>query len=269
MDKIITTLALDYSQNRSLQIVNVKQYDDRARQIKVKLYDNGKAVTVKSGIDTAQIYASVNNVATAVGDNCTIEDNFVIITINSTMTAISGISKCEIRITSGSGQISTATFCLAIEPSAVTADTPKIVSSADIFSRLSNSDKEQYETFTYFTKNLHRDYELIEQVLAPQYEFSTYVFDSELYHNSLTVWKNNIFLKDGFDYTLKEAGNSYIEMTFKETLKVTDRVVLQFWNVPKTASTNITGQPLTICDGTADKGITGIAEKIIDEEETE
>ncbi len=268
MDKIITTLALDYIQNRSLQTVNVKQYDDQARQIKIKLYDNGKAVTVTSGVDTALLYASINNTATAVGDECTIKDNAVIVTITAAMTAVAGVSKCEVRITSSSGQVSTATFCLSVEPSAVTSDTPKIVSSADIFNRLSDFDKEQYETFTYFTKNLHRDYELIEQAIVPQAEITSYTFDADWYHNSLTVWKNNMFLKGGFDYTLIQAGIALYQIIFDEPLVVGDKVILQFWNIPQSSSGTVVGEVLSISDGSIAAGISGTAEQVTDEEET-
>lgn len=69
--------------------------------------------------------------------------------------------------------------------------------------------------------------------------------------------------------TTVENDTVLIEFFTSAGLEVGQTLNFYVYHKPKTGSTNITGQPLTICDGTVTEGITGIAEKIIDEEETE
>ena len=87
--------------------------------------------------------------------------------------------------------------------------------------------------------------------------------------DGLLITADGILIKPS-SYTVSVENNvAVIRFGTSAGLEIGQTVAFYIYHKPKTGTSNITGQPLTICDGTVTEGVAGIAEKIIDEEETE
>lgn len=136
-------ITLDFAENDSLLTVPIVQGDNGGRAVRVSFTYNGVSVSVGSaGGDYAELFASVNGTATALGTYCPIIDTMwcgaVLIPITSALSAIAGKEHCEIRITSASGVVHTADFILDVQPIAATSDMPYVVETADIVKDVSD-----------------------------------------------------------------------------------------------------------------------------------
>ena len=123
---------------------------------------------------------------------------------------------------------------------------------------------DEYGTFTNFVKDLHPEYTLFEQRIQPQSQITSCLVDSEVYRESMTVWKNDDLLSRNTDYSVNQAGTSFYEVVFNEALIEGDEVVLQFWTVPK-ADTRTFGVSIARSTGIS-SSIYGVAETEENEE---
>ena len=64
MDKIYSDIYIDFDRNRLLSTVNVKQFEDRGRCIRIHLLKNGEPMELL-GNETLSLSASVDNIVTA------------------------------------------------------------------------------------------------------------------------------------------------------------------------------------------------------------
>ena len=64
MDKIYSGIYIDFDRNRLLSTVNVKQFEDRGRWIRIHLLKNGEPMELL-GNETLSLSASVDNIVTA------------------------------------------------------------------------------------------------------------------------------------------------------------------------------------------------------------
>ncbi len=144
MELIYCDLRLDLSDNRTLQTVRLKQYDDGGgKRIHITLYNNGEPVTLDDNTEVS-LYASVGKTILAAGstNNCGVDTaatgydyGYIYINVTEELTSIAGTVKCDVRITTSSTEyrVHTATFYLDVEPSAVTADMTTAASTSNIF----------------------------------------------------------------------------------------------------------------------------------------
>ena len=142
MDKIYCDLELDFSENKSLKVIKVKQFENRGRDIRLFLYDNGREV-IFDGAETATINASVNGVVTTYNENCIVVygKNCVDIPLYSSLTTLAGKEQCEVKIAKGSeGTIYTATFVLDVEPSVATSESAAVLKTTELAATLSGLD---------------------------------------------------------------------------------------------------------------------------------
>lgn len=138
MERIYTTLQLDFNNNKSLQTVDVAQGDDKGRVIELRLYDNGERTTLL-GTDTATLDASINGVIIAEGVSCNVDaqNNVIYVIITDDITAIPGIAHCMVKIKNASNDIlHTARFDLNIEPNPAEDGITGVLPASSIVSRL-------------------------------------------------------------------------------------------------------------------------------------
>ena len=138
MNTVTAYLDLDFCESESMRAVHVKQGDSGGlRQIRLSLYSNRQRVTFAE-TDTAQLYASINSIATVTGDECTIMANDdIIVPITEDMTKIAGVEHCELRITTASGKrIHTARFDLIVGAAVINGDTPGYLPSTSVLDQI-------------------------------------------------------------------------------------------------------------------------------------
>lgn len=145
MNTIYTNLTLDFSMNKSLQTVPIKQYDAGGRVLRVALTDNGQELTLSSE-NTVLLYASVGNTVTALAKPLGKSDNKILIPITSELTAIAGVEHCEIRVYNNSGFLHTAQFNLHVGKASADTTMPQVIVTADIVDQISDID---VQTGTY------------------------------------------------------------------------------------------------------------------------
>lgn len=141
MDKIYCNLELDFSENKSLKVIKVKQFESQGKRIILSLYNNGKEF-IFSGLETAVINASVNGTVTAYEETCTVsaEDNYITIPLYPSLTTLAGNEHCEVKITSRNNIIYTATFVLDVEPSVATSESAAVLKTTELAATLSGLD---------------------------------------------------------------------------------------------------------------------------------
>lgn len=141
MDKIYCNLELDFSENKSLKVIKVKQFESQGKRIILSLYNNGKEF-IFSGLETAVINASVNGTVTAYEETCTVsaEDNYITIPLYPSLTTLAGNEHCEVKITSYNNIIYTATFIINVEPSVATSESAAVLKTTELAATLSGLD---------------------------------------------------------------------------------------------------------------------------------
>lgn len=131
-------LHLDFKENRSLQTIKIKQFEDQYRQIRIFLCDNGLPVTF-SGTETATINASVNGTVTTYDAECFVEDDHIDVPLYATLTTLAGKERCEVKITNPQWcVIYTATFILDVEPSVATSESAAVLKTTELASVLAD-----------------------------------------------------------------------------------------------------------------------------------
>lgn len=133
-------LTIDLAQNKVLDRINIKQYENGSRAIYINLTYNGEEIELGTGLRSddanyplsgqthaAFVNASVNGVITAYEIPCSISDNKVVVPVNSALSMLSGPEKCEIKIL----QINnprvgySATFEINVEKSVIDLNAPE------------------------------------------------------------------------------------------------------------------------------------------------
>lgn len=141
MDRIYCDLELDFSENKSLEVIKVKQFENQGKYIRLYLYDNGTEFSL-SGTETAVINASVDGTVTTYEESCivTAEKNYIDIPLYSSLTTLAGNEHCEVKITSSNNIIYTATFILDVEPSVATSESAAVLKTTELAATLSGLD---------------------------------------------------------------------------------------------------------------------------------
>lgn len=157
MDIIYTDLELDFTQNRSLKSVKVKQFDNGGKAIRLYLYNNGQAVTLNATSDSVVINASVNKAVTAYDQPCSFYNvsggvaKAIEIPITENLTSLSGVEECEIKITDSTGDTAyTATFEILVEKSTATSESEFVLKTIELAKVLADLD----ERVTSNTENI-------------------------------------------------------------------------------------------------------------------
>lgn len=132
MDVIYTNLSLDFNENYTLKSVKVKQHDNGGRKLRITLFNNGTLVPLNAGTDVATMNASVDGTVTVYNMECTITSNKVVVDISRELTTLSGIERCEVKITSADHSVHTATFNMIVEPSVTNTDSPSVLKTTEL-----------------------------------------------------------------------------------------------------------------------------------------
>lgn len=136
---IYANLNLDFNENRSLKSIKVKQFEDRGREIRLFLSDNGQAITF-SAFETATINASVNGTVTAYDKACVVNysdnnesDNYITVPLYPELTTLAGTEHCEVKLTNPQGTIIyTATFNIEVERSVATSENAEVLQTTEL-----------------------------------------------------------------------------------------------------------------------------------------
>ena len=131
MNTIIHDLTLDFSENRSLKVVKLKQNDNALTHIRLTLTHNGSLIQLDTNEEEAYVSVSVSGVAVVVNDSCSIVGDKIEFDVTEQMTTLAGEGIADVKVSKDGFNIYTATFRLLIEPSAVNTDTPEILSTTD------------------------------------------------------------------------------------------------------------------------------------------
>lgn len=274
MEKIYHDLSLDFCENRSLQEIKIKQNDKFGRRIRLHFYNNGAAVAINSETDTATCYASINGIATAVGDVCNIENNAVIIDVGLPMTSIAGTERCEVRVESANGRVHTATFNILVEPSTVTENTPKIINTADIFGQLGSLESNIEKTITRFIINginaLHPEYAQAYTTAKIENESDKTVMTLNLgiYNpdksDGLLITADGV-LVPSFAYATSVDGNSAVISFFQSAgLEIGQILRFYIYHKPEAGSGTVVGEAVAMSDGAVVETIEGKPSTVID-----
>ena len=275
MNTIIHDLTLDFSENRSLKVVKLKQNDNAFTHIRLTLTHNGTQIQLDSNEEEAYVSASVNGVAVVVNDSCTITGNKIEIDVTEQMTALSGEGICDVKITKNGFVIYTASFRLLIEPSAVNTDTPEIVPTTDFvknYTEQTTLDWTSYIISSY--KSMYPEYteNVITQTVEEMSSFTSETpfeiipaSDFTADKDGLFITQNGkLFLKDWytFDFTIPNTTRIFFDTT-KVSFTIGDKVKFRIYKKPASsggggisgsAYTNISSLITDSISGTATQG---------------
>lgn len=139
MQEIIHDLELDFVENRTLQTIKIKQFENLSRRLRFNLYDNGRSVSF-SGLESAAINASVNGIVTAYNESCAITagSNIIQFRLPKSFSTLAGTEHCELKISDGSAVLYTATFNLDVEPSVATSESAAVLATTELASVLAD-----------------------------------------------------------------------------------------------------------------------------------
>lgn len=274
MEKIYHDLSLDFCENRSLQEIRIKQNDKFGRRIRLHFYNNGAAVAINSETDTATCYASINGIATAVGDACNIENNAVIIDVGLPMTSIAGTERCEVRVESANGRVHTATFNILVEPSTVTENTPKIINTADIFGQLGSWESNTAKTITRFIINginaLHPEYTQAYTTakIGNESDKTVMTLDLGVYNpyksDGLLITADGILIPR-FAYATAVDGDAAVIRFFQSAgLGIGQMLRFYIYHKPEYSSGTVVGEAVAMSDGVISETVEGKASTVID-----
>lgn len=142
MDIVYKDITLDFDDNDSMVNVRVKQNDDGGRVVRVSCLNSGVPFDVTSSLPT--LFASTNGIVTAMGTLLNINsDGQVLVPITAALSAIAGVSHCEIKFYTGSGTgiVYSARFNLLVGTASATNDMPAVVPMADLITDVQEADK--------------------------------------------------------------------------------------------------------------------------------
>lgn len=115
--KLISDISLELTGEELPYMVTAKQGDKRSRYIRVKLTDNGKEFTIPTG------YILIANIKKPdrhfCYNECSLEENRVIVELTNQTLAAAGTAHCDIEIRDSDNNyvLSTQSFTIEIEPS--------------------------------------------------------------------------------------------------------------------------------------------------------
>lgn len=147
MERIISTLNLDFTDNDSLLTVNVMQGDALGRTLKLQLYSGGVRVNVGSG-DTATLNASTNGVLVEGDLTCQIVENAVYVPVTANLTSVAGICRCVVKIVSSLGTIHTARFNLNVGSKPGANGEPEVIATSPLIDRISAIESSYVDSLT-------------------------------------------------------------------------------------------------------------------------
>lgn len=151
MDKVYKDITLDFDDNDSMVNVRVKQNDDGGRVVRVSCLNSGVPFDVTNSFPA--LFASTNGIVTAMGTLLAINsDGQVLVPITAALSAIAGVSHCEIKFYTdfGSGIVYSARFNLLVGAASATNDMPEVVPMADLITDVEEANKRAGE----YIKNL-------------------------------------------------------------------------------------------------------------------
>lgn len=134
MTTLYIDVPLDFCENRKLQAIKLKQFEDQGRTLRVFLYSNGRALTL-GGLEQVHLNASVGGTVTAYELACQISDDgtYIEVPLHRRLTEIAGLEQCELKITNPQGMvIFTATFGLDIAPSVASTGSPAVLKTTEL-----------------------------------------------------------------------------------------------------------------------------------------
>ena len=144
MDNIEHVLKLDFSQNKVLDTINVKQFEQNTRDILLYLYYNGQPITLNPSVDAATINASVNGTVTTFDEDCIVYAHYVSVPLYASLTTLPGDELCEVKISHSTNStdyvIYTATFHINVEPSTATSLNPQVLSTTELAATITSLD---------------------------------------------------------------------------------------------------------------------------------
>ena len=273
MNTIKTEISIDFNENRSLKVVRLKQNDTALRHIVVALSHNGVAVQLDSSEETAKVNVSVNGVAVVVNNNCTVYDNKVEFDVTEQMTTLAGEGICDIKIMKNSFTIYTASFKLLIEPSAVSTDTPAILSTTDLIDTINSEMEEAKENIAlyimYAIDGLYPEYTKYRYLVTVDSSSTLYgdnpyyLVESEKFEpniDGIIVIKNNLEIFSPaayyFDTTTVQG---YVKIIFvNNVFAINDKVGFVFYKKPASGG-GVSGSAYTALSSLTTESISGTA----------
>lgn len=274
MNTIKTEISIDFNENRSLKVVRLKQNDAALRHIVVALSHNGVAVQLDSSEETAKVNVSVNGVAVVVNNNCTVYDNKVEFDVTEQMTTLAGEGICDIKIMKNSFTIYTASFKLLIEPSAVSTDTPAILSTTDLIDTINSEMEEAKENIAlyimYAIDGLYPEYTKYRYLVTVDSSSTLYgdnpyyLVESEKFEpniDGIMVIKNNLEIFPPaayyFDTTTVQG---YVKIIFvNNVFAINDKVGFVFYKKPASGGGGVSGSAYTALSSLTTESISGTA----------
>ena len=272
MNTIIHDLTLDFSENRSLKVVKLKQNDNAFTHIRLTLTHNGTQIQLDSNEEEAYVSASVNGVAVVVNGSCTITGNKIEIDVTEQMTALSGEGVCDVKITKNGFVIYTASFRLLIEPSAVNTDTPEIVPTTDFVKNFAEQTQLDWTAYIINAfEGMHPEYDktIITQTVeemssftsdTPFYIISSSVFTSDVDGLFICLTDKLILRSDySFDHTIPNTTRIYFDAT-KVSFSVGDTVKFFIYKKPS-GSSGIIGAAYPSISSMSTDSVSGLVEE--------
>lgn len=274
MNTIKTGISIDFNENRSLKVVRLKQNDTALRHIVVALSHNGVAVQLDSSEETAKVNVSVNGVAVVVNNNCTVYDNKVEFDVTEQMTTLAGEGICDIKIMKNSFTIYTASFKLLIEPSAVSTDTPAILSTTDLIDTINSEMEEAKENIAlyimYAIDGLYPEYTKYRYLVTVDNSSTLYgdnpyyLVESEKFEpniDGIIVIKNNleIFSPAAYYYDTTTV-QGYVKIIFvNNVFAINDKVGFVFYRKPASGGGGVSGSAYVALSSLTTDSISGTA----------
>lgn len=247
MNTIIHDLTLDFSENRSLKVVKLKQNDNAFTHIRLTLTHNGSLIQLDANEEEAYVSVSVGGVAVVVNDSCSIVGNKIEFDVTERMTTLAGEGIADVKVSKDGFNIYTATFRLLIEPSAVNTDTPEILSTTDFVENFAEQTQIDWTTYiieafkamypdyteTIITKNLTD--ESTSYFDDPPFDIlSTTQFDSTA--DGLFIVKNGeLISRSAYSFDLSHLSSAMTWIIYDDTkvsFSVGDVVTLRIYKKP-------------------------------------
>ena len=273
MNTIVNEISLDFNENRSLKVVKVKQNDTALRHIRLSLTHNGVAVQLDTNEEEAKVSVSVNGVAVVINSSCTIYANKIEFDVTQEMTALSGEGVCDVRITKSGYTIYTASFRILIEPSAVSADTPEIVSTTDFVKNFAEQTQLDWAAYIINSfKAMHPEYEenIITQTVEEMSSFTSETPFEILPSSVFTSDKDGLFIcVNGklilrehytFDYNIPNTTRIFFNTDYV-SFSIGDTVTFRIYKKPTSSGGGAIGTAYTNISSLTTDSISGTIEE--------
>lgn len=273
MNTIINDITLDFNENRSLKVVRLKQNDTALRHIRLTLTHNGVAVQLDTNEEEAKVSVSVNGVAVAINNSCTIYANKIEFDVTQEMTALSGEGICDVRITKNGYTIYTASFRLLIEPSAVSVDTPEIVPTTDFVKNFAEQTQLDWTAYILNAfEGMHPEYDktIITQTVEEMSSFTSDTPFEILPSTDFTSDKDGLFIcVNGklllrswytFDYTIPNTTRIFFNTDYV-SFSIGDTVTFRIYKKPTSSGGGAIGTAYTNISSLTTNSVSGEIEQ--------